>query len=273
VEEAQGSQKAGRPLGTCLEELLRSTRRRVAEAKGHLPQRELEVLARKAPSPRNFASALGGPGTAIIAEIKRASPSRGDLCAHLDPALLARAYWRAGAVALSVLTEPEFFRGSFEDLARAREATPIPVLAKGFFLDPYQLYQARAYGADAILLIARVLGERQLAELMAEAHSLGMAPLVEMHRKEEVRTALGAGTRLIGINNRDLENFSVDINTTIRLMPLIPKGVLVVSESGIKSQEDIEILKKSGVGAFLVGEALILAPDPEQKLRELCGQG
>ena len=273
MEEAQGSQKVGRLFGTCLEEMLRSTRRRVAEAKGHLPQRELEVLAGKAPPPRNFAAALKGEGTAIIAEIKRASPSRGDLCAHLDPALLARAYWQAGAVALSVLTDREFFKGSFEDLSLAREAVPIPVLAKGFFLDSYQLYQARAYGADAILLIVRALGERLLAELMAEARKLGMATLVEMHRKEEVRTALGAGARLIGINNRDLDTFSVDINTTLRLMPLIPKGVLVVSESGINSKEDIEILKKSGVGAFLVGEALVLAPDPESKLRELCGQG
>jgi len=230
-------------------------------------------MALKAPPPRSFGSALGGSGSAIIAEIKRASPSRGVLCSHLDPALLAQAYWRAGAVALSVLTEPEFFKGSFEDLARAREVTPLPVLAKGFFLDPYQLYEARAHGADAILLIARALGEMQLAELMALAQHLGMAALVEMHRKEELRTALGAGARLIGINNRDLENFSVDINTTLRLMPLMPKGVLVVSESGIRSKGDIEVLRKSGVKAFLVGEALVSAPDPEKKLRELCGQG
>ena len=256
-----------------LEDILRSTRRRLAEAKSHVPQKELEALALKAPPPRDFAAALNGQGTAIIAEIKRASPSRGDLCSHLDPALLARSYWQAGAVALSVLTEPEFFKGSFEDLARAREATPLPVLAKGFFLDPYQLYQARGSGADAVLFIAGALGERLLAELIALAHNLGMASLVEMHRREEVRTAINAGARLIGINNRDLDTFLVDINTTLRLLPLIPKGVLVVSESGIKSQKDIEILKKSGVRAFLVGEALVMAPDPEKKLRELCGKG
>jgi indole-3-glycerol phosphate synthase len=273
MEEAQGFQRSGRPPGTSLEEMLRATRRRVVEAKGHLSQKELEALAVKAPPPRDFATALKGPGTAIIAEIKRASPSRGDLCSHLDPALLAGAYSQAGAAALSVLTEPEFFKGSFEDLSRAREATPLPVLAKGFFLDPYQLYQARAYGADAILLIARALGERQLGELMALAHKLGMASLVEMHRREEISTALGAGARLVGINNRDLEDFSVDINTTLRLMPLIPRGVLVVSESGVRSRGDIEILKKSGVRAFLVGEVLVSAPDPEKKLRELCGKG
>jgi indole-3-glycerol phosphate synthase len=149
----------------------------------------------------------------------------------------------------------------------------MPALAKGFYLDPYQLYEARARGADAVLLIAGALGERLLAELLAVAHNLGMAALVEMHRREEVKTALNAGASLIGINNRDLDTFSVDISTTLRLLPLIPKRVLVVSESGIKGKKEIEILKKSGVRAFLVGEALVLAPDPEKKLRELCGQG
>jgi indole-3-glycerol phosphate synthase len=273
VEEAQDFQRARMSSVAYLEEMLRSARRRVAEMKARVPQKDLEVRARKAPPTRDFLSALEGPPTAVVAEIKRASPSRGDLCSGLDPALLARAYSQAGAAALSVLTEPEFFKGSFDDLARAREASALPVLAKGFFLDPYQLYEARAYGADAVLLIVRALGEGPLGELMAVARGLGMACLVEMHRKEELRTALGAGARLIGINNRDLEDFSVDINTTLRLMPLMPKGVLVVSESGIKGRCEIEILRKSGVKAFLVGEALVSAPDPEMKLRELCGKG
>jgi indole-3-glycerol phosphate synthase len=178
---------------------------------------------------------------------------------------------RGGAAAISVLTEPEFFRGSLEDLRAARQATDLPLLCKDFILDPFQIYQARAYGADAVLLIAAILSLPELSLLIQVAHSLGMAALVEVHNEEEARKALAAEAALIGINNRDLRDFSVTLETTLRIRPLIPSAVPVVSESGIRSREDVLALQEVGVNAILVGESLVTAPDPVAKIKELLG--
>lgn len=207
----------------------------------------------------------------LIAEIKRASPSRGWLRPDLDPAALAQAYAQSGAAAISVLTEPAFFRGSLADLASVRGAVELPVLCKDFILDPYQVYEARAWGADAILLIVAALGLPELKALLELARGLGMSALVEVHQAEEVERALAAGASLIGINNRNLVDFGVDLNTSLRLRPLIPPDIPVVSESGIRTAQDVQHLKAAGVNAILVGEALVTSPDPGAKIKELLG--
>jgi indole-3-glycerol phosphate synthase len=254
-----------------LERIVAATQKRVAESKrsqlGSLP----EELERLPGSPQAFDGALQGKGVKLIAEIKRASPSRGWLRPALEVPALVDKYMRGGAAAISVLTEPEFFRGSLEDLRAARQATDLPLLCKDFILDPFQIYQARAYGADAVLLIAAILSLPELSLLIQVAHSLGMAALVEVHNEEEARKALAAEAALIGINNRDLRDFSVTLETTLRIRPLIPSAVPVVSESGIRSREDVLALQEVGVNAILVGESLVTAPDPVAKIKELLG--
>ncbi|MDO8635283.1 MAG: indole-3-glycerol phosphate synthase TrpC, partial [Dehalococcoidia bacterium] len=213
----------------------------------------------------------------IIAEIKRASPSKGPLNPNLDVAQLAKAYKRGGAVAISVLTEPTFFKGSFADLETARKASGLPVLRKDFILEPVQVYEARSHGADAVLLIvaitsvgaSRQVGTVPLRGLRELAASLGMAALVEVHNELEMQQALESGATLIGINNRNLVDFTVDINTTFKLRTLIPQGVTVVSESGISTPAHIARLRDAGVNAVLIGEALVTSKDPEQRLRGL----
>mgnify|MGYP001579095332 CR=1 FL=1 len=223
---------------------------------------------------RDFLGTLVRADFGIIAEIKRASPSKGWLNPDLDVAALARSYTRGGAVALSVLTEPHFFKGSWDDLARAREASPLPILCKDFIFDPSQLYHARSYGADAVLLICALLPESKLINLLQQANDLGLAVLVEVHREEEVAQALKVGAKLIGINNRNLEDFTVDVETTFRLRPLIPPDVIVVSESGLSTPAHLQALRRAGVKAALIGESLVSSPDPEAKLKELShGQG
>jgi indole-3-glycerol phosphate synthase len=185
---------------------------------------------------------------------------------------MARLYARAGAHAVSILTEPDFFQGSLEDLKAAREAMNLPLLRKDFILEPYQVYEARVFGADAILLIVAILPPKKLRQLLALSQELGMDALVEVHQEVEVKTALKANARVIGINNRNLKDFSVDLKTTLRLRPLIPPEVMVVSESGIHSHADVELLRQVRVDAVLIGEALVTSPDPLSKIRELLGQ-
>ncbi len=252
-----------------LEEIAAHKRRELQEARRAVPEDEVARRALSAPPPRPFPAALAGPGLRVVAEVKVASPSAGVLREDLDPAQLVRAYEEAGACALSVLTDRRFFRGAPEHLQQSRAATPLPVLRKDFTLDAYHVYEARALGADAVLLIAALLGDRELADLVALAESLRMAALVEVHTEEEVDRALAAGARLVGINNRDLRTFRVDLETTCRLRPRIPDCVPVVSESGIETVQDVRRLWDAGVRAVLVGSALVRSPDPGSKLREL----
>ena len=227
-----------------------------------------ERIARQKP-PLDIALTLKGDHIRLIAEVKQASPSRGMLRPNLNPVELAQTYAEGGAAAISVLTEANYFMGSIEHLAAIREVVGLPLLRKDFIFDPYQVYESRAYGADALLLIAAVLNQEQLKELVSLSHSLGLRCLVELHNTGEVERAVLSGAEIIGINNRDLNTFTVDITTTRRLRPLIPQERIVISESGIKSKRDIEKLGKWGVDAVLVGEALVTAGDVMAKMKEL----
>ena len=227
-----------------------------------------ERIARQRP-PLDFASALVGDRIRLIAEVKQASPSRGVLNPNLNPTKLGKTYAEGGAAAISVLTEENYFKGSIDYLAAIREVVRLPLLRKDFIFDPYQVYESRAYGADALLLIAAILSRPQLEELLSLSHSLGLRCLVEVHKENEVERALRSKARIIGINNRDLDTFNIDINTTRRLRPLIPQTKIVVSESGIKTRSDTEKLKEWGVNAILVGETLVTAGDVLTKMREL----
>jgi len=219
----------------------------------------------------DLASALKGDHVRLIAEVKQASPSRGILSSDFSPAELAHVYSESGASAISVLTEAHYFMGSIDHLAAIRGAVGLPLLRKDFVFDPYQVYESRAYGADALLLIAAVLGRGQLQELISLSHSLGLKCLVEVHNEDETEKAALGEAEIIGINNRDLNTFVVDISTTRKLRPLVPKEKIVVSESGIRNKEDMEKLRKWGVDAALVGEALVTACDVRAKMRELLG--
>ncbi len=225
--------------------------------------------ARAARPVRDFVAALQGQGPRIIAEVKKASPSKGVIREDFDPVALALEYEAHGAAALSVLTEEKFFLGSLEYLSRVSRGTGLPVLRKDFILDEIQVYEARAAGADAVLLITDILTEERLEGLMDLTGKLGMTALVEVHDREGLEKAKSAGARLIGINNRDLRTFRTDMRTTEKLAPLVPAGAKIVSESGINRPEDIRRLMKSGVTAFLIGEALAREKNAGEKLREL----
>jgi indole-3-glycerol phosphate synthase len=225
----------------------------------------------QAPAPRDFRAAIRGRGVALIAECKERSPSGGLLQAPYDPVRLAQRYVAAGAAALSVLTEPEFFGGAPEHLRAIRQAVPVPLLCKDFIVDATQVMGARAMGADCILLIVAILDDPALVGLQATAQAFGMQALVEVHTEEETRRAVALGATLIGINNRDLTQMRTDQFTTARLRRLIPQDRTVVSESGIQSRADVDALATLGVQAVLVGEALLTAPDLEAKVRELMG--
>ncbi len=257
-----------------LNDIVAATRLAVAERKRRLPLDELIRLAEIRLPPLDFAQALVSDGVKIIAEVKKASPSRGVIKADFESVTIARAYARGGVAAISILTEEKYFQGSIEYLKAIAddlgEMRP-PLLRKDFNVDSYQVYEARAYGADALLLIASILTQAELGSLLELTHQLGMAALVETHDKNEVAIAVGCGAKIIGINNRDLKTFKVDLVTTARLRPLIPAGRLVVSESGITCRADIDYLKRIGVDAALVGEALVTAPDIGEKLKELKG--
>jgi indole-3-glycerol phosphate synthase len=211
---------------------------------------------------------------AIIAEVKKASPSKGVICAAFDPLRIARSYAANGAVAISVLTEQRYFQGDLRHLATIRAAVRVPLLRKDFLFDPYQLYEARAFGADAVLLIAAILDDALLRDLVQLAETLQLTALVEVHDRLELERALDSGARLLGINNRDLHTFHTDLATTEELAPRVPAGTLVITESGINTIADIERLERVGVRAFLIGEALMRAADPGAKLAELLeGEG
>jgi indole-3-glycerol phosphate synthase len=227
-----------------------------------------ERIARQKPV-IDLAPALRGDRLRLIAEVKQASPSRGLLSPNYDPIKLAQAYAEGGAAAISVLTEANYFMGSNDHLAAIKEVVGLPLLRKDFIFDPYQVYESRAYGADALLLITAILSQGQLKELVSLGHSLGLVCLVEVHSEVEVERAVLSEAEVIGINNRDLNTFAVDINTTRRLRPLVPNGKIVVSESGIKSHRDMERLGKWRVDAVLVGEALVSACDVRAKMKEL----
>lgn len=239
-------------------------------------RRAVEVLKRHAidpprDAPRSFRDALVADGMSLIAEIKRRSPSKGDLNPDLDPATIARAYERGGARCLSVLTEPDFFGGSPRDLAAARDATSLPVLWKDFVLDPLEMSYARSFGADAVLLIVRMLRD-ELRSLVEAAREAQLCPLVEVFDEDDLERALDAGADVVGVNHRDLETFEEDPTATKRLRPLVPDDVMLVAESAISTRADIEALVDIGVHAALVGEALVRARDPEAKVRELLGR-
>jgi indole-3-glycerol phosphate synthase len=250
-----------------LDELLDSTRVRIADGKSKLSEHGLEQRIASLAPPRPFVPALTGPGLAVIAEIKRATPRAGDLNLEADAAALAAAYAAGGAKALSVLTEPRFFKGSVEDLQAASNAG-LPILRKDFVIDPWQLLETRAMGADAVLLIVRILGDG-LNELVAGSRALGMDALVEVHTEEEFERALEAGAGCIGVNHRDLSTFEVDPERTAKLAPLLPEGMVLVALSGVSEPSQMRALKDAGADAVLVGESLVTAADPEAKLKEL----
>ncbi|HHW14463.1 MAG TPA: indole-3-glycerol phosphate synthase TrpC [Firmicutes bacterium] len=254
-----------------LTEILAVKQEEVAEARRRVSEAALRDLPR--PPRRDFAAALRRERLAVIAEIKRASPSKGALAPGLDPARQAMAYERGGAAALSVLTDRRFFHGSLADLQAAREATALPILRKDFLLDPYQVVEAAVHGADAVLLIVAALGRSQLLELLAAAQEEGVAALVEVHTAEELAVAADAGAELLGINNRDLRTFAVDLNTTLRLLPQAPPGALVVAESGVAGPVEAALLAGAGVDAVLVGEALVRSADPAGLIQALRAAG
>ena len=245
----------------------------VAEAKSRATPAQIEGRARAAPAPRDFVGALRAKvatgNAAVIAEIKRASPSKGLLRADFDPASIARSYENGGAACMSVLTDREFFQGAGEHLQAARAACGLPALRKDFMLEPYQVFESRALGADCILLIAAALSREAMLELEAIAEGLGMAVLVEVHDGAELDAALALKTPLLGINNRNLRTFETRLETTLDLLPRVPRGRLVVTESGILAPADVALMRGAGVHAFLVGEAFMRASDPGAELRRL----
>ena len=240
-----------------------------------LDLRTLRNEARSAPAPRGFRSALKRTidhgGAAVIAEIKKASPSRGVIREHFDPAAIAQSYEQGGASCLSVLTDRDFFQGHDIFLQQARQACQLPVLRKDFMIDPYQVWEARLLGADCILLIVAALSDDRMAELDGLARELGMDVLVEVHDEAELERALALEPDLLGINNRDLRTFDTDVGTTLRLLPRVPAGTLLVTESGIATREEVATMREAGVHSFLIGETFMRADEPGQKLKALFG--
>jgi len=243
------------------------------EARKHsFPLAELRRVALDQPPPLDFASALRGDHIQLIAEVKKASPSKGVIRPDFNPVEIAQTYASNGASAISVLTEAKYFQGSLDylkDIRNALRNNSLPLLRKDFICDPYQVYESRAYGADSLLLIVAILTPERLEELLKLSHELGMSCLVEVHNETELETALENQASIIGINNRDLSTFTVDLATTERLRPLIPPDRIVVSESGIKNRSDMVRLRQWGVDAVLIGESLMSAPDVAAKMKEL----
>lgn len=255
-------------MATSLDQIIAATRRRVAEARRNADSRELERLAQEH-SPRGFGGALKAASErrpAIIAELKKASPSRGLIRENFDPAVLASELESAGTAALSVLTDEEFFQGSLKNLRMASEATRLPCLRKDFILAESQILEARAYHADAVLLIVAALSQPELVTLSQRAREMELDVLCEVHDEEELQRSLDVGFEIIGVNSRDLRTFQVDINTALRLGEKIPKGVVRVAESGIHSGSDVAKLRAAGYGAFLIGESLMRAQYPGEAL-------
>ena len=255
---------------TTLDDLTRAVRHQTERRREQVSLDELERAISTRVEGRPFNEALAAPGISLIAEYKRRSPAAGDLPRGADPVeQVVVAYERGGAAALSILTESDHFGGSLADLRAARAATDLPILRKDFTLDRYQLYEAAVAGADAVLLIVAALEQENLARLYEEARGLDLDCIVEVHDEKELESALAVDADLIGINNRNLEDFTVDVQTTFELMPDVPAGKAVISESGIAERETIEELERVGVDAVLIGEALMRSEDPAAKVREL----
>lgn len=256
-----------------LDEIAERTRQRVAEEKSAVPLSEMKnrALALDANTGFPFKKALGGDDISFICEVKRASPSKGMIAEDFPYLEIARDYERAGASAISCLTEPFWFKGKDEYLTEIARAVNIPVLRKDFTVDEYMIYQAKTLGASAVLLICSILSKEQLAEYLEIAHNLGLSALVEAHDEDEVRTALSVGAGIIGVNNRDLRTFTVDIHNSARLRKLVPPEVLFVSESGIRTASDVAALRDNGTNAVLIGETLMRSPDKKAALAELRG--
>ncbi len=259
-------------MATILDRIVETKRQEIAAARVRAPEAVLAGRARALPPPRDFFGAIEqAPGMAVIAEIKKASPSAGVIRSDFDPVAVARVYDRHGAACLSVLTDEPFFQGKLEYLAAVHDAVPRPVLRKDFILDRYQLLEARAAGADAVLLIAEILPGDSLAVLLRQAAELGLQALVELYDRENLPRVLASGARLVGVNNRDLRTFVTRLEHTLELAPLVPPGVCLVSESGIRTRADVERLRAAGVRAVLVGETLMRASDIGAALDELRG--
>ncbi|WP_343424477.1 indole-3-glycerol phosphate synthase TrpC [Candidatus Amarolinea dominans] len=302
---ALGQQQRLMQQGTFLDQIMAHKREELAKEKREVPLADLRAAAAVTEPPRDFAAALrpatGPVGVRLIAEIKRASPSKGLLCHDFDPVRLADVYSANGAAAISILTDARFFQGDLVHISQVRQhfmtqasaqprhplssrdrasgmpatVRPLPLLRKDFIFDPYQLWAARAAGADALLLIAAVLGDRELRDLLAETRRLQMEALIEVHDEGDVRRALAAGARIIGVNNRDLRTFAVDLATTARLRPLVPPEIIFVAESGIQTAADVHQLAALGVDAMLVGEAFVKAAAAARptRVRELAQAG
>lgn len=254
-----------------LEEIAEKTRERIRKEKQQLPPEQVKVLAEKAPQRPSFLEALRKPGMSYICEVKKASPSKGLIAPDFPYLEIAKEYERAGASAISCLTEPFYFMGSDTYLHEITQQVDIPVLRKDFTVDKYMIYQAKAFGASAVLLICAILKDQELLEYRQLAEALGMDALVEAHDEKEVARALKAGAKIVGVNNRDLKTFQVDMNNSIRLRNLAPDSVVFVSESGIKNAGDIAILERNRVGAVLIGETLMRSSDKKAALEALNG--
>ncbi len=252
-----------------LNKIVSEKRQEVEQKKRSLPTVALKERIAQWEAPRDFKHALEGDSIKLIAEVKKASPSRGVLCPDFDPLAIARSYAEGGAAAISVVTEVNHFQGSLEHLKAIKKAVRLPILRKDFIFDEYQIYESAADGADALLLIAAILSREQLKELLELSHSLGISCLVEVHNEKELERTLTDDVEIIGINNRDLNTFKADIDTTRQLCSLIPRDKIVVSESGIRNRHDIVKLKKWGVNAVLVGESLATALNIPVKIKEL----
>jgi indole-3-glycerol phosphate synthase len=256
-----------------LDEILEGVRSDLAERQQLAPLERLKDAASRAPAPRDVLAALGGDEVSVIAEVKRASPSKGALAAIADPAALAADYEEGGARVISVLTERRQFGGSLEDLAAVREMVQVPVLRKDFVVTSYQLWEARAYGADLVLLIVAALDQNALVSLVERSESIGLMPLVEVHTAEELDRALEAGARLIGVNARNLATLEVDRGVFAALAPQIPEGVIKIAESGVRGPHDLLAYAAAGADAVLVGESLVTGKDPRSAVADLVTAG
>jgi indole-3-glycerol phosphate synthase len=257
--------------GTVLDRIIEARRAAIAHRKKAVPETALRFGVKHAKPVRHFAAAIARDSLNVIAELKKASPSRGLIRADFDPVALAKSFEAAGAAALSVLTEEEFFQGDLKHMRDARAAVGLPVVRKDFIIDPWQIWEARATDADSFLLIVAGLGDALLGELLALGRELGMEPIVEVHTPEELARALAAGARIIGVNNRDLRTLEVRVETSMELIEAIPDECIAVCESGLRSRTDLARLRAAGFDAFLIGEHLMAQPDPAAALRKLLG--
>lgn len=265
--------KLMRSRGKILDEIMKHHRERLPKVMREIPLANVRAFAAVAPKPLDFYAALKKPGVSVIAECKKASPSKGLISAHYNPVEFAKTYEQAGASAISVLTDARHFQGKLEDLRDVKEVVNIPVLRKDFMFDPYQIYEARTAGADAVLLIAAVLSDTEMSDLLELTHKLGMNALVEVHTEEELNRVLPLKPRIVGINNRNLQTFEVDFENTARLRKLIPDDIVVVGESGLKTAADVRHMRDIGVNAILVGETFMKSKDLHTSVRDFVRAG